>query len=69
MLLRTHTTVSPWWCVRADHKKPARLNVMRHLLHETAPKKVLKAVDAPGPNRDVLFGFDPAALTDGRLAR
>ncbi len=67
MLLRTHTPVAPWMCVRADNKKPARLNVMRHLLHTLAPSRISARVDAPDP--EILFAFEAEALKDGRLAR
>ena len=65
MLLRTHTPVAPWTCVRADHKKKARLNVIRHLLHAIACPKIAHTVDLPDP--DVVFAFEKAALEDGRL--
>jgi polyphosphate kinase 2 len=65
MLTRTHTDFAPWVCVRNDHKKRGRLNVLRHLL---------RVIDAPGlskkiakPDPKVLFTFEPAAITDGRL--
>ena len=67
MLARTHTKDAPWWCVQADHKKAARLNVMRHMLHHMAPKALAKGVDPV--DRDVLFRFDPEATEEGRLAR
>jgi polyphosphate kinase 2 len=67
MLTATHTDFAPWICVRADHKKPARLNVIRHLLHALAPREVREAIEPPDP--DVLFRFEPAALGDGRLAK
>lgn len=67
MLLRTHTSQAPWVIVRADHKKAARLNIIRHLLRELAPKAIAKTVDRPDPA--VVFEFETAALTDGRLAR
>jgi polyphosphate kinase 2 len=67
MLRRTHTTEAPWFIVRADHKKAARLNIIRHLLRELAPKAVAKSVDKADPA--VVFEFETAALTDGRLAR
>jgi polyphosphate kinase 2 len=67
MLMRTHCEEAPWVCVRADHKKIARLNVMRWLLKSAAPKKVSKALAEPDPA--VIFRFTPEALTDGRLAR
>jgi polyphosphate kinase 2 len=67
MLIRTHSTPAPWICVRANHKKAARLNILRWLLHVSAPKKLLKGIPQPDP--EVIFRFEPAALTDGRLAR
>jgi len=65
MLRRSHTDSAPWVCVRADHKKPARLNIIRHLLHTIAPKEIAEAIEAP--DKDVLFPFELAALGDGRL--
>jgi polyphosphate kinase 2 len=67
MLLRTHTPIAPWVCVRNDHKKQGRLNLIRHLLHAIAPSEIAAKVDAPDP--DVVFTFTPDALHDGRLAR
>ena len=66
MLMRTHTPLAPWHCVRADHKKPARLAVMRHLLHQAAPASIAREVQLADPA--ILFAFDRAAITDGRLA-
>ncbi len=65
MLRATHARQAPWQIVRADHKKPARLNIIRALL---------ASWDYPGkaadltPERAVLFGFTPRCLADGRLA-
>jgi polyphosphate kinase 2 len=67
MLLRTSTPTAPWVCVRADHKKPARLAVIRHLLHVLAPDEVKAGAGPADPQ--VLFPFEEAALKDGRLAR
>ena len=67
MLTRTHSPLAPWHVVRADHKKPARLAIIRHLLSQVAPAEVARDVDPPDP--EILFGFDVAALGDGRLAR
>ncbi|MGH7023755.1 MAG: polyphosphate kinase 2 [Caulobacteraceae bacterium] len=67
MLTVTHTGYAPWICVATDHKKAARLNVMRYLLHALAPEEL--TVDIELPEADVLFAFEKAALTDGRLAR
>jgi polyphosphate kinase 2 (PPK2 family) len=67
MLKRTHTHEAPWIIVRTDHKKKARLNTMRYLLKELAPKAIAKSVDKPDPK--VVFEFETDALTDGRLER
>jgi polyphosphate kinase 2 len=67
MLRRTSTTVAPWICVRSDHKKRARINIIRHLVHALAPADVAQSVDRPDP--EVVFEFEVSALTDGRLDR
>ena len=67
MLSRTHTDTTPWICVQADHKKAARLNILRHIVRTIAPKDIAKSVAKPDP--EVLFPFELSALTDGRLAR
>ena len=67
MLLRTSTAIAPWWCVHTDHKKEARLNIIRHLLHELAPKEISGDVATPDPA--VLYRFEEAALSDGRLEK
>ena len=67
MLGRTHTPIAPWVCVRANHKKAARLNVIRHLIHTLATEDV--RADTPAPDPDVLFAFEASALKDGRLAK
>lgn len=65
MLLASHRDDCPWTCVRGDHKKPARLNVIRHLLQVLAPHEVAKAGGKPDP--DLVFGFEKSAIKDGRL--
>jgi polyphosphate kinase 2 len=67
MLMRTHTAYAPWTVVHTDHKKEARIAVLRHVLHALAPPKVCEGVAAPDPK--VLYDFDAAALTDGRLEK
>ena len=67
MLERTHTSIAPWHCVRADHKKPARLAIIRHLLQRVAPPEIIATIQPPDPA--ILFSYEPEALTDGRLAR
>jgi len=66
MLRRTHSDAAPWVIVRSDHKKRARLAILSHLVRTLAPPKIAAAVKAPDP--DILFPFEIAALTDGRLA-
>ncbi|WP_294392222.1 polyphosphate kinase 2 [uncultured Sphingomonas sp.] len=66
MLARTHTPLAPWYCVRADHKKAARLAIMRHILQQVAPPEVAHDVELPDP--DLLFPFTMDAIHDGRLA-
>ncbi len=65
MLVASHRDDCPWTCVRGDHKKPARLNVIRHLLQALAPAGIAKA--AGKPDEDVVFEFEKAAIKDGRL--
>jgi polyphosphate kinase 2 len=67
MLQRTSTALAPWICVRSDHKKKARLAIMSYLAHTLAPVKI--AADAPPADPEVLFRFESAALTDGRLEK
>ena len=67
MLMRSNTQEAPWLCVRNDHKKPGRLNLIRDLLHRVAPKEIRKDIDKPDP--DIVFPFEPTALEDGRLAK
>ncbi|MBC7166012.1 polyphosphate kinase 2 [Phenylobacterium sp.] len=67
MLRRTDTAAAPWTCVKSDHKKSARLAVMRHLVRTLAPPEIADDVAPPDP--EVLFRFEIAALTDGRLCR
>lgn len=66
MLARTSTPLAPWTCVAADHKHKARIAVLRHLLRQIAPAAI--AAEVKGPDPDVLFAFETAATTDGRLA-
>jgi polyphosphate kinase 2 (PPK2 family) len=65
MLARTHTDWAPWTCVRADGKKTARLNLIRHLLRAAGRP----GCDCEALDPKVVFGFETAALSDGRLSR
>jgi polyphosphate kinase 2 len=66
MLRRTHCEASPWFVVRADNKRRARLNVIRHLLAliDYPERDHGKAV----PQADVVFEFTPERFTDGSIA-
>jgi polyphosphate kinase 2 len=67
MLMHTSHDDAPWHIVKADRKKVARLNVIRHLLslndYDGKDARKLK-VDA-----DVVFAFNEKALSQGLLAR
>ena len=67
MLVRTNPGWAPWTCVRNDHKKRGRLNLIADLLHKVAPADIAKTVGAPDP--DIVFPFEPEALKDDRLAK
>ena len=67
MLSRTHSPHAPWFIVHTDKKTEARSNIIRHILKTLAPKAVAKDVAKPDP--EVLFEFETAALSDGRLER
>jgi polyphosphate kinase 2 len=68
MLSRTSTPASPWLVVQANDKRVARLNLIRDLLSRVDYKNKGK----PGllaPDRKIVFPFETAALSDGRLAK
>lgn len=50
MLERSHIPESPWWVVRADDKKKARLNCISHLL-EQVPYQAVSHTDVVLPER------------------
>jgi polyphosphate kinase len=56
MLLKTSTAEAPWTIVRANNKKQAHLNLIRHLLlqlnYAGKNKRLLK------PNADIIFTFN-----------
>jgi polyphosphate kinase 2 len=67
MLVRTHSAWAPWTVVHTDHKKRARIAIMRHLVRVLAPADIAKT--AAKPNPDTLYAFEATALEDGRLER
>jgi hypothetical protein len=52
MLERTHIPESPWWIVKADDKKRARLNCIHHLLGQMPYQEVPHAdIELPARER------------------
>lgn len=58
MLRRTHTEHAPWTVVRADQKRPARLDVIRFVLAHVDYADRDRSLGEPDPSR--LFRFDEA---------
>ncbi len=67
MLTRTHSALAPWICVRTNDKKVARIEVMRFLVDQLAPADI--SADIEPTDAEVVFPFELAALSDGRLAK
>jgi polyphosphate kinase 2 len=65
MLEATDTEHAPWYIVRSDDKKRARLNCIAHLLslvpYEKVPRKKVKL-----PNRSAEHKYDDQATLEGR---
>ena len=62
---RTNNDVTPWFVVRADNKREARLNVIRH---------ILARVDCPEqdqhvatPDEEIVFPYRESSASEGRL--
>ena len=66
MLERTDNKITRWYVVRADHKKRARLNVIRHILANVdCPDRDEHAAN---PDRDVVFRYHARHLKSGAIA-
>ena len=65
MLKATDTEFAPWFIVRSDDKRRARLNCISHLLgqipYKKTPRKLVKL-----PKRDVEGAYDDQASLEGR---
>jgi polyphosphate kinase 2 len=65
MLERTDTQVAPWYILRSDNKKRARLNCIAHLLklvpYEQVPREKVKI-----PKRSLEGAYDDEAALRGR---
>ncbi len=64
MLTRTHTREAPWWVVRTDDKREARLNVIRHLLTQISGHNGGGKNDTPDDK--VVFPFGPERLPNNK---
>jgi polyphosphate kinase 2 len=66
MLARSHTPNAPWYIVRSDDKRLARLNVIKHLLsrldYEGKDKRLVL------PNPDIVFPYEEAYLKNKMIA-
>jgi len=63
MLKHTDTKIAPWYLVRSDDKKAARLNVIAHIL-KTIPYKRIHREKVKLPKRSMKHAYD-----DGRSIR
>jgi polyphosphate kinase 2 len=66
MLLRTHTTFSPWQIVQGDNARLARLNLIRKVLSRLHYAGKHHEVVQPDP--DIAFDFTPDCIASERLA-
>jgi polyphosphate kinase 2 len=60
MLMRTHAKDIPWWVVRTDDKRIARLNVIRHMLSRLPCPDI--DVEHARADPRVVFAFEPEHL-------
>lgn len=65
MFHQTHNEITPWYIVKADNKKSARLNIIRHIMSnvECPDKDEHMAI----PDVDVVFTFSKKALSNGAI--
>ena len=69
MLKKTDTRIAPWWIIRSDDKRTARLNTIAHLLSQIPHKKLPQdKVKLPGRSRKGAYD-DDAAIARRRFVR
>jgi polyphosphate kinase 2 (PPK2 family) len=69
MLKKTDTPGAPWYIVRSDNKRAARLNTIRHLL-DSIPHKKLKADSVKLPRRSKKGAYDDdRSIAERRFVR
>jgi len=67
MFERTHSEINPWHIVRADDKKRARINVIRHLMSRVeCPDKDEHAAQ---PDPKIVFSFDKKFMKSRLIAQ
>jgi polyphosphate kinase len=66
MFARTHHAAGPWMIVRADHKRAARLNLIRDLLFRLDYDGKDHKLVLPDP--DVVFEYEERCVKDGTIA-
>jgi polyphosphate kinase 2 len=66
MLAQTHNTIAPWTVVRADNKRHARLQLIRHFLSHQDYRGKDESVLTPNP--DLVFTYHEAYLKNGMIA-
>ena len=65
MLEATDSQHAPWYIVRSDNKKRARLNCISHLL-SLIPYKKLKRDEVKLPDRSKKYQYDDQATLKGK---
>jgi hypothetical protein len=65
MFKATDTSWAPWFVVRSDDKKRARLNVIRHIL-DAIPYEEVKREKVKLPKRDMDGAYDDQATIADR---
>ena len=64
MFAATNTNFAPWYIVRSDDKRRARLNCIRHLL-DLIPYEKVPQEKATLPDRSMNDAYDDVASLDG----
>ena len=63
MFHQTHNEITPWHVVKADNKKSARLNIIRHIISNVECPD--KDEHVATPDADVVFTYSKKALSSG----
>jgi hypothetical protein len=65
MFMATDTDAAPWYIVRSDDKRRARLNCIRHLL-DYVPYEEVPTEEVEIPEREMTHRYDDVAALEGR---